>query len=95
MEGAGPGLEMTLSMRELLPSGAELTIHCDHAALSDGKQEVVMETPAATLLRETSGGGTEPCDALVVRASDTLLMAGGEGGPSVTLLSPRTSPPRT
>jgi len=95
MEGAGPGLEMTLSMDEMLPSSVTLTIHMDHAVISDGGDEVVIGTPRVMLRSETTSPGAEESDHLFVRTDDSLLLTTDEEGMTITLLSPRTCPPRT
>ncbi len=95
IELAGPGLQVTIDLSGLLPSSVSLNVQEGYAELSCDGDTRKFSMPGAMLFQEKGDGGKERVDTMSVRSTDRLTLLNTDTGMVMTLLSPRTSPPRT
>ena len=95
IELAGPGLEVTIDLSGLLPASVSLNVQEGFAELSCDGDSRKLSMPGTMLFQEKGDGGKERVDRISVRCTDRLTVLNTDTGMEMTLLSPRTSPPRT
>lgn len=93
--GAGPGLERTLEMSEVLPSSLRLTLTEEYASLDDGDETYFFAIGLNALLLEMPSGELETVVSVSIDAHSTLMLITEEQGLTVIAINPRTSPPDT
>ncbi|MCG7844746.1 MAG: hypothetical protein MIO90_04880 [Methanomassiliicoccales archaeon] len=95
VKGAGPGLERTIWLKEILPTSVELTVHNAYATL-EGEGEVhAFAISLHLLLLKGPSGQLEEVDSIALDAEDVIMLVTGDEGLTMIVLNPRTCPPGT
>ena len=84
---AGPGLETTIDLCQIMPSTATLTIFSGHALLEEGSREVRFEIPVFKMCVENGQGDLMEMERLVLGSTDILLLINEAEGSRMTVLS--------
>lgn len=84
---AGEGLETTVDLQGMLPATATLTMFAGYGLLKDGEHEVRFAVPDFTMSRENGNGERMTADRLVLSMNDSLRLANGVEGSTMTALS--------
>jgi hypothetical protein len=91
LDEAGPGLEQVIEMQNLLPEAASLTVHSDHAVLTDGRCNISFSTPTMTLCVQLVDGSYIEVDYLVMGSNDKVRIRTDEKGMTTCLQSANLS----
>jgi len=95
IEGAGPGLERTIHMSDLLPGSTVLIVLRDHAILCQGDDERIFNIPEMELLLETESGLLQEKENVTIAPGHNLLFITGEEGLTMIVLDQQSSQPDT
>lgn len=85
--GAGPGLQASIDLGQVLPSEATLTLCTGYGLLEQGDREVRFALPRFTMIVESELDGAQEVDRMVLGATDTLRLANQENGTTLTLIN--------
>jgi hypothetical protein len=84
---AGPGLQVSVDLGQILPSEARLTLCTGYGRLEQGGREVRFVLPQFTMIVESDQDGTQEVDRMVLGVTDTLRLANQENGTTLTLIN--------
>ncbi len=95
IQRAGPGLDLTVHLNDLLPASVTLRLYNQHVVLQSDRDAHHMEVPAISLFIESPSGALEEVDSLKLDQGNVLRFVTDEEGTRLIALDQRTSPPGT
>jgi hypothetical protein len=90
MHAAGPGLDQTVEMRNVLPGSSVLTVQQGYMVLEVGGQRLSFDVPIANVCAQLMNSTVINVTSVQVQQDDTIRIVTGEDGLVITALSQRT-----
>lgn len=90
MQAAGPGLDQTIEMRNVLPDSSVLTVHQGYMVMQSDGQKLTFDVPIVKICVQLINSTVIIVTSVQLQQDDTIRIVTGEDGLVITALSQRT-----